>query len=172
MEFVCFCGDKAKTFKYKNGEAIFMCGKSIDFGKLREVLKMKDSTEKDDALQQLELGCNMKMKQDEVDFLQNELDVDIERKLFPKCKHQLLARLGISTSDRNNGRLYFTCNVKTPDLPCNFFKWFDECDEQQQSTTSKRKLREEEEEEEEEEKQVKQSKPKKLLQKKKRRSKT
>jgi len=157
-KFTCFCGKTANSFKTKNEDVILMCGTKIDFKKMRDVLKMKDSSEKDEALKQLDLGCNMKMKQDEVDFLQNELDVDIERKLFPKCKHKLLARLGISTSDRNNGKLYFTCNVKTPDLPCNFFKWFDECDEPQQSTTSKRKLREEEVEEVEEKEKKKKKK--------------
>lgn len=146
MEFKCICENTAKSFKTKDEDAIFVCGTTIDFKKMRDVLKMKASPEKDEALQQVDLGCNMKMMEDEVDFLQNELNVSIERKLFPKCEHNLLARLGISTSDKNYGKLYFSCNVIVPDVSCNFFKWFDECDEPKQPTPSKRKLQEEEEE--------------------------
>ena len=62
MEFACFCGQKAKSFKTKNKETIFMCGTEIDFKKMkamREVLKMKASEEKEEALKQLGLGYNM-----------------------------------------------------------------------------------------------------------------
>jgi len=57
-------------------DVIFMCGTKIDFKKMRDVLKMKTSPEKDEALEQLDLGCNMKMKEAEVDFLQKT-----------ECKH-------------------------------------------------------------------------------------
>ena len=124
MDFVCFCGEKAKTFECKNGESIFSCGTVIDFKKMREVMKMKKSIEKDVAIQKLELGCNMKMKKDEMHFLQNELMMnELIGRSFPKCEHKLFARLGISASDQNNGRVYFSCNVKVPDIPCKFFKW-------------------------------------------------
>ena len=162
MEFVCFCGEKAKSFQCKNGESIFTCGQVVDFKKMREVLKMKASPEKDKALQKLDLGCNMRLKRDELCLLQEKLDdIVMERKHIPKCEHQLFARLGISSSFRNNERLYFSCNVKVPDIPCSYFKWFDEYDEPEQSKKSKRKCRDEEEEEEEEEEEtVKYSKPK------------
>ena len=126
MEFPCFCDQKAKSFQCKNGDVIFICGTDIDFKKMREVLMMKASPEKEEALQKLDLGCNMKMKGEDIYVLYVEANAPVKREHIPKCEHHLLARVGVSSSKQNLGRIYFSCNTKVPDVPCNFFQWFDE----------------------------------------------
>ncbi|KXJ18352.1 hypothetical protein AC249_AIPGENE28098 [Exaiptasia diaphana] len=93
---------------------------------MREALMMKASEEKEKAIQKLDLGCNMRMKGEDVHLTQKAQDKPLERRQLPKCEHNLMARVGINTSDQNKGRIYFSCNVKVPDLPCSFFQWFDE----------------------------------------------
>lgn len=124
--FVCFCGRAAKTFETKNGLCFFTCGTAVDFKKMSAIYKMKASKEKDKALEEIDMGCNMKINENEISFLQKELKEKPDRCNFPKCDHGLFAKLGISASEKNNGRLFFTCNVKLPDLSCKFFQWYDE----------------------------------------------
>ena len=123
--FVCFCGNPAKSFKNKNGVTFFTCGTKMDFKRLSDIYKMKVNEGRDEALKQVDLGCNMRLNENEISFIQNQLKETPGRRNFLKCQHDLIAKLGISSSETNNGKLFYTCNVKFPDRPCKFFHWYD-----------------------------------------------
>lgn len=148
--FLCFCGTPAKSFRTRTGGSMYYCGTSVDFEKLCAIYKMRTSKEKDEALQQVDLGCNMRFNDNEISFLQTELKEFPDKSNFPKCNHNLIAKLGICSSERNNGRLFFTCNAKIPDVSCQFFEWYDN-NTTKDNTNQKLKRSKQEEQEEKEE---------------------
>ena len=44
---------------------------------------------------------------------------------FPKCAHRLITNLRMAKSEKNMGRLFFSCPVEGPNTPCAFFQWVD-----------------------------------------------
>jgi hypothetical protein len=120
----CFCGVPCKTNDY-NGGAYFKCGTKLNYTSITALLKQaKGKNEKDRILQAMNLGCKMNLKKEDYISMDRRL-FSIKPKNFPKCNHGLFAKIGISRSQKHNGRTFLSCPTQYPDVSCNYFEWSD-----------------------------------------------
>lgn len=118
----CFCKTPAKTYSNKKGNTMVRCGVELDYKKIvKKLQKLTSQKEKRSALKKMALGCNMNLKLSDAEQLQSIGNWCF--KTFPKCQHDLHAKLGISHSKNNDGKAFWTCPVQYPDIGCEFFQW-------------------------------------------------
>ena len=138
---VCFCGRPCQSYQAKStGETYLKCGAVLDYGAIRKKLdKYKNKSNRATKLARMRLGCNLNVKKSHYSQLYPTLFCTDFRE-FPKCHHDLFVRTGVSQSDRNKGRTFFSCPVSYPDMDCGYFHWFDgkmpEADEEESDTDS------------------------------------
>lgn len=146
----CFCQEPCKSYKTdpKNGDPTtwLKCGTKINYKELyAELKKIKGKVKKNKFLRNQPLGCILNVKED--DDLAIEPDLwQFSPKVFPKCSgHDVFVKMGISHSEDNDGRTFFSCAVAYPNIPCDYFAWADDCINQMKDYP----MSDEEEEEEE-----------------------
>ena len=134
---LCFCGQPCQTYEAKKtGETYLKCGVQLNYEAIRKKMqKYKNKRDREGKLARMKLGCNLNLKKSCYDKLHPRL-FEKDFRQFPKCHHDLYVRTGLSQSERNTNRTFFTCSATYPNLDCGYFEWFDGAMPEAQETDS------------------------------------
>ena len=81
------------------------CGVVLDYGKIgKKLRKLKTKKERRSAIKIMALSCNMNLKLSDAEQLESFHEWCF--KAFPKCEHNLYAKLGIGHSKNNDGKAF------------------------------------------------------------------
>jgi hypothetical protein len=131
----CFCKTPARSYSTKNGYKMVKCGVVLNYPKIQDKLKkLKTKRERHEALKTMKLDCNMNLNFKDAQQLGSSHGWQI--KSFPKCEHNLFAKLLVCHSTTNEGKVFWTCPVQYPNIDCGFFEWANKKDNNDNSNDS------------------------------------
>lgn len=121
----CFCGTPARnSVSSKDKKVFYFCGTTVDYGELSKAEKIRDVREREKRMSQINLGCNLKLSEEDFMAVYKAFDYRIPKMVrFPECYHNLYAKLCVSHSRENMNRPFFACAVPLPNASCGYFKW-------------------------------------------------
>ena len=69
-------------------------------------------------------GCGYYYTKEEAKAIREAIPEGTPVSAFPLCSgHELICRVGVSKGEWNQGRVYFTCDVRAPNKKCDTFVW-------------------------------------------------
>lgn len=123
----CFCRVGARsTLSKKDKKTIYFCGTIVDYNAISKADRIRDARERENALKELNLGCNLKLNEDDLKAIYTTFGGSQNlptMKMFPQCYCHLFTKMCVSHSSKNNNRPFFACAAPLPNYSCGYFKW-------------------------------------------------
>lgn len=121
----CFCGTTARSsVSSKNNKVFYFCGTTVDYGEISKADKIRDVRERENKLNQINMGCNLKLSKEDLIAVYQAFHSRLPKmSRFPRCHHDLFTKLCVSHSQEHKNRPFFACAVALPNTSCGYFKW-------------------------------------------------